>query len=459
MRPSVDTIAAIATPPGEAGLAVLRVSGPEAIAVVARRFRGRVDLAQCASHTAHVGFIADREGADVDHTVCTVFRAPHSYTGEDSVEISCHGGTLTSRRILEELVRAGARVADPGEFTKRAFLNGKMDLAQAEAVADVIHSRSDAARRASMEQLRGRLSDEVRGLRASLIDAVGLLELELDFAEDGYEFLDRGKVMALLGAAREHIERLAKSYTAGKVFREGVKLVLTGAPNVGKSSLLNALLRESRAIVTDIPGTTRDVIEESLSIGGVLFRVVDTAGLQSTQDPVEREGVQRTKDQLKTADVVVLIIDLTSETPIQEKVVALVGRSHLIIALNKCDLVSEDKSPTLIESLSGSRKVRISALTGEGLPKLEEEMLAVALGPRGRDVAEGTTVTSARHHSALSRAGQYLGLALESLEGGKTSEFIALDVRTALEALGEITGEVTTDEILNAVFSRFCIGK
>lgn len=458
MKLSIDTIAAISTPPGVGGIAVLRVSGSEAVAVVERQFRPSGALAGAASHTAHVGFLVDEHGARVDQVVCTVFLAPHSYTGEDVVEVSCHGGSLTSRSALDILVAAGARIAQPGEFTKRAFLNGKMDLAQAEAVADLIQARSEAARRTSLEQLTGRLSSAVHEVRQSLIDAVGLLELELDFAEDGYEFLDRKQVRSLLTSADASLGRLLESYRAGKVYRDGVKLVLTGAPNSGKSSLLNALLRESRAIVAEIPGTTRDVIEEALSIGGVLFRVVDTAGLRQTSDPVEREGVERAHDQLRTADVVVWVIDQLAPVFPTAEAVKSIGSSHLILALNKSDLAPSAK-PKPPNDLAVQRSLRISALTGEGLQALEDEMLAVAVGGARSESPEGSTITNARHHDILTRASRSLTLAMESLEGGKTGEFLAVDIRDSLNALGELTGEITTDDIMDSVFSRFCIGK
>jgi tRNA modification GTPase len=421
-------------------------------------FLGGAELSTVSSHTAHLGFIVDRDRSPVDQVVCTVFHAPHSYTGEHVVEISCHGGMLTSRRIVEELIAHGARSAAPGEFTKRAFLNGKMDLAQAEAVADLIHARSDAARRASLEQLQGHLSAEVRAIRQSLMDAVGLLELELDFAEDGYEFVDRKKIQGALGEAVARVDRLTRSYLVGKIYRDGVRLVLAGAPNAGKSSLLNALLRESRAIVTEVPGTTRDVIQESLSIGGVLFRVADTAGLRHTEDPVEREGVQRTRDQLSTADVVVWVVDLSAPTPPALELDQTTG-SRLLLALNKCDLVPEGKSTVEKHLPSQAPRVRISALTGEGIGQLEEAMLRIAVGTPKGDVAEGTTVTSTRHLSALTKAGESLKLAQSALESGKSGEFVSLDLRAALNSLSEITGEITTDDIMNSVFARFCIGK
>lgn len=458
MKLSIDTIAAIATPPGEGGIAVLRVSGSEAITVVDRRFRSTAPLSAAASHTAHVGILADEAGERVDQVVCTVFRAPHSYTGEEVVEISCHGGSFTSRRILDLLIGSGARMAQPGEFTKRAFLNGKMDLAQAEAVADLIHARSEAARRSSLDQLTGQLSREVRALRQSLIDAVGLLELELDFAEDGYEFLDRSKVRERLREADASLRRLLSTYRAGKVYRDGVKLVLTGAPNAGKSSLLNALLKESRAIVTEVPGTTRDVIEEGLSIGGVLFRVVDTAGLRTTADPIEREGVERAHEQVRTADVVVWVVDLLDPVMPTKEAVSSIGGSHLILALNKSDIAPRGAAVRHGADLP-ERVVTISAKTGEGIHQLEQEMLQVAIGRVSADLPEGAMVTNLRHYDTLMRSSRSVALALESLDAGRTGEFLAVDLREALNALGEITGEITTDDIMNEVFSRFCIGK
>lgn len=459
MKLSIDTIAAIATPPGEGGIAVLRVSGPEAVTIVERRFRSSAPLSAAATHTAHVGSIVDEHGERADQVVCTVFRAPHSYTGEEVVEVSCHGGTVTSRRILEILMAAGARMAQPGEFTKRAFLNGKMDLAQAEAVADLIQARSDASRRTSLEQLSGRLSREVQALRRTLIDAVGLLELELDFAEDGYEFLDRSKVRGLLDEARSALDRLLGSYAAGKVYRDGVKLVLTGAPNAGKSSLLNALLKESRAIVADAPGTTRDVIEEGLSIGGVLFRVVDTAGLRPTADPIEREGVERAHEQLRSADVVIWVVDLLAPVLPTKEAIESIGPSHLILALNKSDASPHGSPDPEGAGKKSERVLRLSAKTGEGIHRLEREMLAVAVGRDIPDTPEGVTVTNSRHYDVLRRSRQSLTLAMESLESGRTGEFLAVDLREALNALGELTGEITTDDIMNEVFSRFCIGK
>ncbi len=458
MKLSIDTIVAIATPPGEGGLAILRVSGPEAIQIVDRRFRASAPLSSATSHTAHVGMLCDAVGDRADQVVCTVFRSPHSYTGEDVVEVSCHGGALTARRAQEILIEAGARMAQPGEFTKRAFLNNKMDLTQAEAVADLIHARSDAARKASLEQLAGRLSSEIRVVRQSVMDAVGLLELELDFAEDGYEFLDRAKVGELLGGADALLTRLTESYRVGRVYRDGVKLVLTGAPNAGKSSLLNALLKASRAIVTDVPGTTRDVIEEGLSIGGVLFRVVDTAGLRVTADPVELQGVERAHEQLRTSDVVIWVVDLLDPVLPTPEAVESIGSSHLILALNKIDVVTPAHPKQEVTQTQGG-SLRISARTGEGIQALEEAMLAIALGKGERETREGTTITNARHLDVLLRARRSLRLAIGSFSEGKTGEYLAVDLRDALNSLGELTGEITTDDIMNSVFSRFCIGK
>ena len=465
MKFTGDTIAAIATPAGEGGLAVLRISGTEAIPLVSARFSGRTKLSAAATHTAHLGVLSDADGTVVDQVVATVFRSPHSYTGEDTVEISCHGGLLVSRRILELLLRSGARLAEPGEFTKRAFLNGRMDLAQAEAVADLIHARSDAARRSSMSQLRGFLSDTINELRSSLVDAVGLLELELDFAEDGYELIDRTKVAALLDGASRSVRDLTESYAVGRFVRDGVRVALVGPTNAGKSSLLNALLRESRAIVTDIPGTTRDVIVENLLIDGILFRVADTAGLRTTSDFIEQEGVRRSTREAEDADIVLVVLDTARDRQSQLEeigsVVAVNEGKKFVIALNKVDLSGEkmEEWGDLDGPLGSSPMVPISALTGHGMRELEATLSGVIHSDRTHETPSTATITNARHYSILLRVTTSLELAIQSLKGRKSGEFIALDLRNSLDELGAITGQVTTDDILNSVFSRFCIGK
>jgi tRNA modification GTPase len=464
---SSDTITAIATPIGEGGISVIRVSGPLAFPIVAKGFRGKNDLAAVATHTAHFGRFLSPDGTHLDDVVVTIYHGPHSYTGENIVEVSCHGGLYVTRRIVEALIDYGCRHAEPGEFTKRAFLNGRMDLSQAEAVADIIHARSERSREASLQQLVGSLSAQIEQLRQNLIQTCGTLELELDFAEDGYELADRKGVKEQIERAIRQIDDLLASYQKGRVFRDGVKIVLAGMPNVGKSSLLNALLRQNRAIVTDVPGTTRDTIEESIVIDGVMFRIVDTAGLRETIDRVESEGVRRSQDQVKTGDLLLLVLD-SSRDPREEEL-SLAGRlvrdlkrdsAPVILVLNKIDLVQiqNGKLQELSKTLDTQEAVKVSALTGEGLESLRKLLVEVSVGSLGQ-AESSITVTNARHFDSLRRARGRLTLALESLKASQSSEFLAVDLRGALDSLGEITGAVTTDEILNEIFEKFCVGK
>ena len=464
----VDTVAAIATPPGEGGICVIRISGEKATEVTDRGFRGRQPLKESLSHTAHYGGFRDERGTILDYVVALVFRNPHSYTGEDTVEISCHGGYYVTKRILESLIRFGARLAEPGEFTKRAFLNGRLDLVQAEAVADLIRSRSDKAHQASLAQLEGLLSTKVVEVRDRLVQTMGLLELELDFAEDGYEFADKQRVANLLGESIQQINRLLSTYSVGKVYRNGVRVALVGSPNVGKSSLLNALLRQDRAIVTNIPGTTRDVIEESITIGGLLFSLSDTAGLRETTNPIEKEGVRRAEDKILNSDIVALILD--GSRSLQQSEPDLIDRTiksveargvKCIIAVNKIDIrpfVAEEFKD-LEPVIAGHRMVGVSARTSEGIDKFEQALHETALTD-GADMAESNVlITNLRHYSALERARNSLLLSEKTVEAGISSEFIAVDLRSALDSLGEVTGAVTTEDILNTIFSKFCIGK
>lgn len=464
---SNDTITAIATPIGEGGIAVIRVSGPDAISLSAKGFDGRINLAAAATHTAHVGKFQTAAGTVLDEVVTVVFKEPTSYTGENVVEISCHGGVHISEAILKALLEYGARLAKPGEFTKRAFLNGRMDLSQAEAVADLIHAGSERSRRSSLRQLQGELGRQISGLREGLIRAAGLLELELDFAEEGLELADKSNVAGQIREAIATIRELLETYHTGRLYRDGVKVVLAGMPNVGKSSLLNALLKEQRAIVTDLPGTTRDTIEESLSINGLAFRIVDTAGLREAVDRAEQEGVRRSEDQINSSDLLVLVMDGSKPPGAEELKLAerlandLRGKASTIVAFNKIDL-SPGTNGALEQSVSAiqpSATVKVSALTGEGLERLREALVKSALEGHHASVEDTVTVTNARHYQALTRSAQSLDLALKSLEEGVGGEFVTPDIRAALDLLGEITGAVTTDEILNEIFSKFCIGK
>ena len=463
-----ETIAAVATPVGEGGIAVIRISGDAAIRIADRGFRGKIPLTEAQSHTAHYGKFVDEGEAHIDNVVAVVFRCPHSYTGENTVEVSCHGGQLIVRRILETIIRFGARAAQAGEFTKRAFLNGRIDLAQAEAVADLIRSRSDRAHQASLSQLDGALSEKVSALRDRLIANLGLLELELDFAEDGYEFTEKNRFADQLRAVVAELDQLISSYKVGKIYRDGVQVALAGAPNVGKSSLLNAFLREDRAIVTSLPGTTRDIIEEAVTIDGLLFVISDTAGLRETLDPIEQEGVRRAEARLRSCDILILMLDRTRplghlEAVQSIKLVAEVEKrgAKCLVVVNKSDVEAYPGNifADLAEILSTHTVLDISAKTLLGFEELETELVAIATGNFVAKSESGIMISNFRHFSAIQKAKQSLELALESTLSRKSSEFIAVDLRAGLDAIGEIVGIVTTEEILNAIFSSFCIGK
>lgn len=466
--PQSDTIAAIATALGEGGISVIRISGPQAIQIASKGFRSKQLLEGAASHTAHYGSFRDPHGNNVDEVVATIFLEPNSFTGENVAEISCHGGPFVTRRILEALVKSGARHAEPGEFTKRAFLNGKLDLTQAEAVADIIRSRSDLAHRASYEQLRGRLSSEIAALRESLIHITGLLEIELDFVEDDLEFVDRKMLMRLVDGATERIDKLIRSFGTGKIIRDGMRVVLAGAPNVGKSSLLNALLNEDRAIVTEVPGTTRDVIEESFVTDGLAIRLIDTAGVRTTDHVVEVEGIRRSEQQVRNCDILLLVLDSSRHL---EEIDLLQSRrlladlkpptSGCILIMNKSDLTSQLTIDELeeVDFFKGWGRIHVSALRSSGLDELRKALVS-SVAEAGKWSREGDVlVTHQRHHDALLRAQKNLGSARESLAAGASNEFLAVDIRGALDNLGEIVGTVTTDDILNDIFSKFCIGK
>jgi tRNA modification GTPase len=453
-----DTIAAIATPLGEAGISLLRVSGEKAIEMVDAVFRGKSSLSEAISHTIHHGRIVHPQDGVVDEVLVSVFRKPHSYTGEDAVEISCHGSYYVSRKILETVIGAGARMADPGEFTQRAFLNGKMDLIQAEAVADLIHSKTALAHRASIEQLNGRLSAAIEELRKKLIDLCSLLELELDFAEEGIGLTDRKKIAPFFNEAITELENLIQSYNFGKLIRDGVKVVLAGSPNVGKSSLLNVLLQENRAIVSEFPGTTRDVIEEAVLIDGIAFRLVDTAGLRITSDIVEQEGVKRSNAQIGSADLILLLLD--SSIPLGESLDTVLSflnehNQKTVLVLNKTDIRNRDFE---YHPLLKFDSVAISCITREGIGGLTKKLVGRVLNQFDSN-STSIKIQSDRHKRLLKRTQESLISARAAFLDRLGNELVAIDLRVALNYLGEIVGLTTPEDILNNIFSRFCVGK
>lgn len=451
IRPQ-DTIVALATPAGSGALAIIRLSGPAAVRIVSSVFRGK-DLAKQASHTLHFGKVKDGDVV-LDEVVVSLFRAPKSYTREDTVELTTHGSAFIIRSILNLLIRQGARAAEPGEFTLRAFLNGAMDLSQAEAVADLIASDSKASHRLALQQMRGGFSGQLQDLRSQLIHFAAMIELELDFAEEEVEFANRGQLKQLIVLLLGVIEKLVASFAQGNVLKTGVPVVIAGLPNVGKSTLLNALLNEERAIVSEIAGTTRDTIEDEITLGGVVFRFIDTAGLRATEDRIEAEGVARTRQKMKQARLILYLVDPSqSLARVDEQLQAIkVIDVPWILIVNKTDL-----DPDGAQKFAAYDPIHLSARQGTGLETLQATLLEKA-GVQRLDSGD-ILVTNARHLEALQRTGAALGRVLQGLEAPVTSDFLASDIRQALHYLGEITGEVTTDDLLETIFSKFCIGK
>jgi tRNA modification GTPase len=452
-----DTIAAISTPPGEAGIGIVRLSGPGAEAIARRLFRPRRSRPHWQSHCLYLGHILDSQGEILDEVLLTLMRAPHTYTREDVVEIHCHSGFAVLRAILGAVLAQGARLARPGEFTLRAFLSGRLDLSQAEAVLEVITSRTQASLRVAAAHLAGGLGQRLGELRASLLGVLARLEAALDFPEEAAE-LSPEAIKETLAGPRQDLKHLLATYRQGRLLREGVKVVLAGRPNVGKSSLLNRLLDAERAIVTDIPGTTRDVIEETITLGGMALCLADTAGLREARDLVEELGVARSRERLAQADLILYLVD--GSEPLSSKdaqvLVDLSDRPVLIVE-NKIDLPQKLQVKE-IGRYSPHPVVAISALTGQGLENLEEAVLDLALGGEVR--TDGEMVTQARHVELLVRAEEALSRGRALLDQAEPPwELVALEVKEALMALGEITGEEVGDAVLERIFGEFCLGK
>lgn len=461
MSIETDTIAAIATPLGEGGIAVIRISGPDAVRAADRVFRGRKALAEVASHTVHYGFVVDpATGEKADEVLATVMRAPRSFTREDVVEISCHGGIIAVRKVLELVLAAGgARLAEPGEFTKRAFLNGRIDLSQAEAVIDLIRAKTDEAHALAMKQASGALSGNIRRLRGQLVELMAHIEVNIDYPEHDVEEMTNRFIREKCEAAIAEIDRLLNTASQGKILREGLTTAIVGRPNVGKSSLLNALARENKAIVTDIPGTTRDVIEEYVTVGGIPLRLLDTAGIRETADVVEKIGVERSLEALEQADLLLFVIN--GNEPLEEEerrlMARLAGRQTIVI-VNKTDLPLRVEMADIRERFPEERIVHMAAARHEGLDALERAIRGLFFS--GELASQDLTyVSNVRHIHLLRESGNALRDALAAAEAGMPIDLIQIDLHRSWELLGEIIGEAVSESLLDQIFSQFCLGK
>ena len=472
--PSIhDTIFAPATRPGTGAISILRVSGPDTFQIVdsiVQLKRGTISTSD--GYTVHFGCVYQPDGRVLDDVLVTVFRAPYSYTGEDSVEISCHASSYIVSELMVMLSTAGASMAEPGEFTQRAFLNGKMDLAQAEAVADVISSSTSASHRVAMNQLRGGYSRELADLRGELLEMTSLLELELDFSEEDVEFADRTRLSGLLDRTLSHVRKLADSFRAGNAIKNGIPVAIVGPPNAGKSTLMNLLVGEDRAIVSDIPGTTRDTVEETFQMDGILYRFIDTAGLRETDETIERMGIERALAKISTAEIVVSVLDITSEESdllhILDRVKYQIEEQPVIwvIVANKCDLVDDscaNKKVTYINNYVSCINfkciiIKSSLSTGYGLLDITKAISAASSSILHDD--NSTFVTNQRHYEALSETADALSRVRNGITCGSPTDLLAEDLRSAITSLSRITGhDITPDEVLGNIFRNFCIGK
>lgn len=451
MKSAIDTICARATASGIGAIAVIRISGPDAIAVISKCFSK--PIVDVSSHTVHFGMFKSLEGFTIDEVLVTVFHHGKSFTGEESIEISCHGSPYVQQRILDVLIASDCRMANPGEFTQRAFLNGNLDLSQAEAVADLIAAQSKRAHSIALNQLKGNLSSDLKILREELIAFASLIELELDFSEEDVEFADRTQLKELVAKVLITVNKLSNSFALGNALKNGVPVAIVGAPNTGKSTLLNQLLGEDRAIVSDEAGTTRDVIEEILNIEGILFRLIDTAGIRETNQNIEAMGIERSQKKIKESSIVLCLADATDSINLAEtkawsnELTEKHPDKKIILLSNKSDLVKNDVN----EGIS------LSAKEGIGIDVLKAEMVRAVLGEM--DLENDTIIANARHHEALLKTAEALEKAANGLEDGTTGDFIAMDIRQAMFHLGSITGDISTDDLLGSIFSKFCIGK
>ncbi len=457
---SGDTIAAISTPLGVGGIGIVRLSGPQTRDILGKVFRRRRGKGPLLSHRFYLGeIIRPQDAAVIDEVLASFMEKPRTYTREDVAEIQAHSGVLVLREILDAVLQSGARLAEPGEFTKRAFLNGRIDLTQAEAVIDLIQSKTRRSLEMANLQLEGRLGMEIRRIREDLLNLMALLEAGIDFPEDEVPELSGDQVRRRLQGALERLDAFLRTYDRGKIYREGISAVIIGRPNVGKSSLLNALLREDRAIVTPIPGTTRDVIEEVVNVRGIPLKIMDTAGLRHAREQVEVEGVRRTRDRLARADLVIWVVDGSEPITIQDlDILPEVQPRKTVVAMNKNDLPRRLDPGDLGEHLPGAPLIPVSALHHSGIDRLEEAIRDLVLDG-GQDSSAEVLLSNLRHKQALERAREGLQQALEASRANLSAEFISLDLGIAMKALGEIVGDTTTEDVLERIFSQFCIGK
>jgi tRNA modification GTPase len=455
-----DTIAAISTPLGTGGIGIVRCSGPQAQAIAVQIFRRKEGRGPLLSHRFYLGeIIRPRDHAVLDEVLLVFMRQPKTYTREDVVEIQCHSGVLVLQQILQTVLESGARLAEPGEFTQRAFLNGRIDLTQAEAVIDLINSKTQRSLELANRQRSGRLAAEVRRMKESLLDLLVSLEASIDFPEEEVPGPEPQEVARRLLGARNDLEGLLRTYDEGRVYREGIAAVIVGRPNVGKSSLLNVLLKEERAIVTAIPGTTRDVIEEVVNIEGIPLRIMDTAGLRPAKDAIEEEGVRRTRERLAQADLTIWVVDGSEPLSSEDRdILPQVRNRKTVIAINKNDLPQRFSPEDLRGQIPEASLISISALLGSGIEGLKKAIRTVVLNGRIESSSE-TILSNLRHKRAIEVAREALSEALQSLQINLSWEFITLDLQRALEALGEIVGETTSEEVLDRIFNQFCIGK
>ena len=452
-----DTIVALATPPGVGAIGVVRLSGPASFSIINALFPSK-DIGKQVSHTLHVGFLKDDKGLDIDEVVISLYKTPKSYTGEDVVEISCHGSPYVQQQVIQACIGKGARLAKPGEFTQRAFLNGKLDLTQAEAVADLISSNTSASQRAALHNIRGGFSEVLKQLRENLIQFSALIELELDFSQEDVEFADRKKFYELIEGAGITTYNLLQSFQLGNVIKNGISVAIIGKPNAGKSTLLNTLLNENRAIVSEIAGTTRDTIEEVINIDGILFRLIDTAGIrEGSDDIIELTGMERSREKIQHSDEVIYIFDVNTETSeALETAIALIKEknTNYLPVGNKSDLLGDAAAA---EKFAGTDILFISAREGHHVDLLKKQLVDKVI--KGNLMTENTIITNARHYEALQKVQESLDAIQKGLDEKISGDLLAPDIRRCLHYISEITGDISNEDVLDYIFSKFCIGK